>query len=203
MNDTKEHIVLIASKLFLSKSFKEVTMKELVDKTGLSKGAFYHYFQSKEDLFLEVLKFFFTDVMHHAYENYSKESFYKFFHDYANEVKRISTEYLAKFKGDTSESDFNFNYFTLAFDALKLFPQFKEQMVIGQEQELEIWTDTIKRARENGEIKSIMTDEQLAHTFVYLGDGVAMHMILKGVSMHEMVSPFLELWEKLYEQIKT
>ena len=54
MNESKEHIITVASKLFLQKNFKEVTMKEIVDKTGLSKGAFYHYFESKEQLFLEV-----------------------------------------------------------------------------------------------------------------------------------------------------
>jgi AcrR family transcriptional regulator len=30
-------------------------MKEIVEKTGMSKGAFYHYFPSKEDLFIEII----------------------------------------------------------------------------------------------------------------------------------------------------
>ena len=55
MKDTKEHILMIAGQLFLQKSFKEVTMQEIVKETGLSKGAFYHYFTGKDELFLEVL----------------------------------------------------------------------------------------------------------------------------------------------------
>ena len=71
MNDSKEHIITVASRLFLQKSYKEVTMKDIVDATGLSKGAFYYYFSSKEQLFFEVLDFFFTGVMSHDYNSYS------------------------------------------------------------------------------------------------------------------------------------
>jgi len=202
MNSSKEHIITIASRLFLQKSFKEVTMKDIVEKTGLSKGAFYHYFESKEQLFLEVLDFFFSNVMIHAYDMYSKGSFYRFYHDYANEVTAYSKKYVEKFKGEYSDHELSINYFTLAFDALKLFPEFREKMVDEMKKEMDIWTGVIRNAREQGEIKSSMSDEQLARTFISLGDGVAMHLIIKGTSIVDMVSPFLELWDKLYEQIK-
>jgi len=202
MNESKEHIIIVASRLFLQKSFKEVTMREIVEKTGLSKGAFYHYFTSKEQLFLEVLDFFFTDIMAHAYERYSKESFYQFYQDYAYGVKSFSKTYLERFKGNESESEFNMNYFSLAFDALKLIPEFREKMIIGLQHEMDIWVGVIKNARANGEIKSTMTDEEIAQTFMYIGDGIAMHMIMRGGKMEETVAPFLSLWDKLYEQIK-
>jgi TetR/AcrR family transcriptional regulator, transcriptional repressor for nem operon len=202
MSDSKEHIIKVACKLFLQKSFKEVTMKELVKCTGLSKGAFYHYFESKEQLFAEVLNFFFTSVMKHAYENYSKESFYKFYHDYADEIKEFSKAYIPLFKGNEPESEFNMNYFTLAFDALKLFPEFRSRMIEGQHEELKIWTEAIRIARNNGEIVTSMSDEELAQIFISTGDGVAMHMVLEGVKIEEMIPPFLSLWDSLYKQIK-
>ncbi len=59
MSDTKAHILMVSLKLFLQKNFKEVTMKEIVEETGLSKGAFYHYFESKEKLFYEIIDYFF------------------------------------------------------------------------------------------------------------------------------------------------
>ena len=54
-NKTKEHILNVCTGLFLQKGFKDLTMKEIVEKTGMSKGAIYHYFDSKENLFLEVI----------------------------------------------------------------------------------------------------------------------------------------------------
>ena len=202
MNDSKEHIIKVACRLFLQKSFKEVTMKELVKSTGLSKGAFYHYFESKEQLFLEVIDFFFTKIMIHEYDKYTRESFYRFYHEYGNEIKNYSKEYLKLFIGEKSEEEFNMNYFTLAFDALKLFPEFRGKMVEEQHKEVKVWTTVIENARKKGEIKSVMSDEQIAQLFIYTGDGVAMHMVLEGSKIEEMVSPFMNLWDKLYEQIK-
>jgi TetR/AcrR family transcriptional regulator, transcriptional repressor for nem operon len=202
MSDSKAHIIEVACRLFLQKSFKEVTMKEIVEQTGLSKGAFYHYFESKEQLFAEVLDYFFTSVMKHAYENYSRESFYQFYHDYANEIRAFSRAYLPLFKGDGPEAEFNINYFTLAFDALKLFPEFRGKMIDGQHEELKIWTDVIRTARNNGEIVTSIPDEELAQIFISTGDGVAMHMVLEGTKIEEMITPFLSLWDSLYKQIK-
>ncbi len=202
MSDSKEHIIKVACKLFLQKSFKEVTMQELVKSTGLSKGAFYHYFESKEQLFLEVLEFFFSSVMIHHYENYSMDSFYNFYHDYANEIKTYSKEYVPFLKGDEPEGQFNMNYFTMAFDALKLFPEFRARMVEEQHKELKIWTDVIRTARKKGEISSAISDEEIAQLFMYSSDGVAMHMVMEGTKVDEMVAPFMKLWDKLYEQIK-
>ncbi len=202
MNESKEHIIIVASKLFLQKSYKEVTMRELVKETGLSKGAFYHYFESKEKLFMEVLDFFFTSVMTRYYNNYSRESFYAFYHDYAEETLKFSNEYLGKFKVGEDEINFNMNYFTLAFDAIKLLPEFRNKIAEDLEAELKIWTDVIKSSRKNGEIKSAMTDRQIAETFIYLSDGVAMHLIMRGVKFEEIVNQFLTLWENLYQQMK-
>jgi TetR/AcrR family transcriptional regulator, transcriptional repressor for nem operon len=202
MSDSKEHIIIVASKLFLQKSFKEVTMKEIVKETGLSKGAFYHYFESKEQLFLEVLDYFFNNFMKHSYENFSRTSFYQFYHDYANEIRSYSNMYMSIFIGTETENEFNINYFSLAFDALRLFPDFKANMIIKLDEEIAIWTEVIRDARANGEIKSVMTDNDIAQLFISLGDGIGMTMVMRGSSIEEMVVPFLNLWDKLYEQIK-
>jgi AcrR family transcriptional regulator len=202
VTDSKEHIIKVSCRLFLQKSFKEVTMKELVNASGLSKGAFYHYFESKEQLFLAVLEYFFTTIMVHNYSRYSKESFYNFYHDYANEIKDYTKLYLKEFLESDIEEEFTMNYFTLAFDALKLFPEFRLRLVEEQNKELKIWTDVLSNARKNGEIDSALTDEEIARVFIFTSDGVAMQMVMAGKKVEEMVEPFMSLWNKLYDQIK-
>jgi AcrR family transcriptional regulator len=201
MNESKEHIILVASRLFLQKSFKEVTMKEIVEKTGLSKGAFYHYFESKEQLFLEVLEYFFRSVSRN-YERYSKESLRGFCQDYINESISLSKKYLAHFKDELSESSITMNYFSLMFDALKLFPEFRQKLIDAFNQEIDYWTKAVERARASGEIKTAMTDREVGEIFMYLSDGVGMHMIMRGTDIENMVRPFEKLWDKFYEQIK-
>lgn len=61
MTSTKEHILFTALKLILKKGYANVTMNELVAASGLSKGAFYHYFKSKDQIYFETLdKYFFS-----------------------------------------------------------------------------------------------------------------------------------------------
>jgi len=201
MNDSKEHIILISSKLFLQKSFKEVTMKEIVENTGLSKGAFYHYFTSKEQLFLEVLNYFFEQVSR-KYENYSNESLYQFYHDYANETVTLTKKYLAKFENELSEVSITMNYFSLIFDALKLYPEFREKIITEFNKEIGYWTKAVERARSKGEIYSPMTDKEISELFMYLSDGVGMHMIMRGMDIQNIINPFINLWDKLYAEIK-
>lgn len=45
--DTKIYIVQCALRLFVQHSYKEVTLAQLTKAAGLSKGALYHYFDSK------------------------------------------------------------------------------------------------------------------------------------------------------------
>jgi AcrR family transcriptional regulator len=56
MADTRDQILAAAFRLFFEKGYKEVTMSQLVEATGLSKGAFYHYFSSKEELYQVTLE---------------------------------------------------------------------------------------------------------------------------------------------------
>jgi TetR/AcrR family transcriptional regulator, transcriptional repressor for nem operon len=89
MNETKLHILSIAFNLFLQKSFKEVTMQEIVEKTGMSKGAFYHYFKSKEQLFIEVVETFYIATPTTPIKPLNIESLFGFYHDYIEHVINV------------------------------------------------------------------------------------------------------------------
>ena len=47
---SKDQIIQAALSLFSNKGYKETTMADLVTVTGLSKGAVYHHFKSKEEI---------------------------------------------------------------------------------------------------------------------------------------------------------
>ena len=52
----KKLIVEKAREVFAAKGFADVTMKDVVEAAGISRGGLYLYFSSTEELFLEVLK---------------------------------------------------------------------------------------------------------------------------------------------------
>lgn len=54
----KEKIIKAARVLLLDKGYGAVSVEEIVSAAGVSKGSFYHFFKSKEDLGLAALKDF-------------------------------------------------------------------------------------------------------------------------------------------------
>ncbi len=59
MKTSREALLDIAFRLFLEHSYEKVTMNDLVAASGLSKGAFHHYFPRKPDLYQACLQHFF------------------------------------------------------------------------------------------------------------------------------------------------
>lgn len=53
-NKTAEGLIHNSRKLFLKKGFKNTSILEITEKTGIATGTFYNYFSSKEELFLII-----------------------------------------------------------------------------------------------------------------------------------------------------
>lgn len=60
MKTSREALLLIAFRLFLKKGHEHTSMRDLVDSSGLSKGAFHHYFPRKSDLLNACIEHFFS-----------------------------------------------------------------------------------------------------------------------------------------------
>ena len=45
-----------AKNVFVERGFKSVTMKDIIEASGISRGGLYLYFSSTKEIFLEVLK---------------------------------------------------------------------------------------------------------------------------------------------------
>jgi TetR/AcrR family transcriptional regulator, transcriptional repressor for nem operon len=199
VSDTREHILNAAFNLFLRKNYKEVTMAELVEKTGLSKGAFYHYFESKEKLFLEVINNSVSSVSP-DFSKFNKCSFYEFYHQYIAYLDKILNSF--EVYGNTLDSELSVNYYSLIFDALRLYPSFQEKMIEFEQIELNSWKEIICTARKNGEIKSYMNDEQIAKVFIYTNDGVSIRNVFMKGKSDDATGTLLALWDSLYEVLK-
>lgn len=58
---TKQYILETATQLFLEKGFENVKVEDIVKEVGVTRGAFYHYFKSREELISSVLNKSFND----------------------------------------------------------------------------------------------------------------------------------------------
>jgi len=199
MSQTKDLILKKAFLLFTQKGYKAVTLKEIVEKTGLSKGAFYHYFASKEKLFYEVVETFFFKSMLVDFSLLDKTSLKNFYSDYVVTLQKKFQE--LKDNLILGSPEINFNYITLLFDAINLFPDFRGKLINVLNDEIYVWEQVIKTARRNGEFTSPMTDEQIARMFIYSNDGISLRLLLEG-HLELMYSEMMNLWNNFYEEIK-
>jgi TetR/AcrR family transcriptional regulator, transcriptional repressor for nem operon len=204
MSDSREHIIMSSMQLFLQKGFKEVTMKEIVDKTGLSKGAFYHYFSSKEQVFQEVIAYFLDNAMVTKFKLLPDTSLKEFYEAVLNDFEKGMSN-IGKLVSKDKDQDekFNSNFYYLIFDAIRILPDFKEKAVQQQKEEIQAWKKVIAAAKKSGEINTTIPDEQLAKLFIFSGDGLSINQIMvESVVSGRKRNELKQIWSSLYEQLK-
>ncbi|WNF25023.1 TetR/AcrR family transcriptional regulator [Mesobacillus jeotgali] len=56
MNDRKRHVIEKAHQLFIEKGFQATSIQDILDYSGISKGTFYNYFSSKNELLMDIFR---------------------------------------------------------------------------------------------------------------------------------------------------
>ncbi|RIW34035.1 TetR/AcrR family transcriptional regulator [Bacillus salacetis] len=62
MNEKEMQIIEVGMRLFASKGFSTTSVQEIATESGISKGAFYLHFKSKDDLLLGILQYHFDMI---------------------------------------------------------------------------------------------------------------------------------------------
>lgn len=121
--ETRDKILFISFKTFLNKGYEHTTMKDLVLASGLSKGAFYHYFSNKEMLYNAVIDTYFLayfqEVEWGRFKDFSfseiETNMKLFYTNFVNEICSFSSNGLS-------------NYFVMFYQANEIHPQFSEDI---------------------------------------------------------------------------
>lgn len=56
MKDRKQHVIDVAHQLFIEKGFQATSIQDILEHSGISKGTFYNYFSSKNELFIALFQ---------------------------------------------------------------------------------------------------------------------------------------------------
>ncbi|MDR7001058.1 TetR/AcrR family transcriptional regulator [Neobacillus niacini] len=62
MKDRKQHVIEKAHQLFIEKGFQATSIQDILDFSGISKGTFYNYFSSKNELLIAIFKSIFKNM---------------------------------------------------------------------------------------------------------------------------------------------
>jgi AcrR family transcriptional regulator len=147
MGDTKEYIIDQAYKLFLDHSYEAVTISAISKAIGLTKGALYHHFLNKEELFKAVIdKYLVIDMWDNSVQC---DSLFQFIDESIAMTKRIISNTLRE-----NATFVPINYISLLIDALRHYPGFeseKEMLLTTQIKKIE---SVIHDAVTKGEIRN-------------------------------------------------
>ncbi|WP_246483829.1 TetR/AcrR family transcriptional regulator [Heyndrickxia vini] len=54
MKSRKQHVMTVAHQLFIHKGFQATSIQDILEGSSISKGTFYNYFPSKNELLLAI-----------------------------------------------------------------------------------------------------------------------------------------------------
>lgn len=70
--DAKQRIIQAAMEAIAERGYAQTTIEDVAKKLGVSKGAVYWYFSSKEDLLQEVFATILAEIQRVAYDGYNR-----------------------------------------------------------------------------------------------------------------------------------
>lgn len=138
----KERIIETALIMFEAHGYHGVTVDQIVDECGTSKGGFYHNFRSKDELLYHIHDVFISYLLNKARETYEKET------DPVSRMCGIITSFTRVF-------DLYKSHITVFYqESTYLKGEFETQINAKREQYHKLLLQIIKEGQENGDFRS-------------------------------------------------
>jgi len=197
MKDTKEFILKTAYNLFLCSNYEAVTFSELSKSTGLTKGAIYHHFSSKEELFKAVVDKYLIE------NRIDFDSTHKSLNELIQyTVKKVKQQILNTITANPdSTNTIPLKFVSLSIEAFRHYPGYAEIGHKHFQNEIGKWNKVLQEAIKSGEIRANVDTEIMSSNFMALGTGIVSNIMLNG-----SVDYAIEMYEKqiteLYKAIR-
>ena len=169
---TKKKICEEAYKLFSERGYKDITMKDICDKTGLSRGGLYRHYESTEQIFLEIVNSF-AERQKNEFEDKIKQRI---------PATTILDEILSRYANEMTDSQ---NSLSLAIYEYYSDPKVSktENSVVKQyEISKSMWIQLINYGMKNKEFRNV-NSEAVFDLIVFSYQGVRMYSRLMKIDM--------------------
>jgi len=194
MTDTREYIIDQSFELFLNRSYEAVSINDISKAIGLTKGALYHHFVNKEELFMAVIdKYLSFPVMECDIERIDLSKFNELL---INNVRKTMDKLFCNISKFVP-----INYLTFIADGFRHYPGFAE----GKEKYFNDELDKTRRVLENairrGEIRNDINAKAVAMTYYSSAMGLAGNLLQKH-SVEESLNLLKDQLEELLKLLK-
>lgn len=165
---TKENIIIAALRLFITRGYKSVSLIDVANEVGITKGGIYHYFSSK-DMLLHI-------ALHHLLDRF--EAKYAELLNDRNSIREVLQtlmvektleQYAKNLLGVEDECSVDCAHFVI--EIMGKFPDIEQRMEAGRSSICEIFAKKIETAMDNGEIKGGLDSYALAANIIAMVNG--------------------------------
>lgn len=194
MDNTKEFIIDEAFKLFLQRSYEAVSISDISQAIGLTKGALYHHFKNKEELFINVIdKYFRIVAFDDEIESLTLEEFIQL------SIKQTEKIFRSLFQHSMTFSPIN--YLSLIADAFRHYPGFAENQGNFINGEIEKTVQVLKNAISRGEIRNDIDPSLVANNFFAINMGLAGN-VMRNISIDGAIELLKKQTSEFYKLMK-
>jgi TetR/AcrR family transcriptional regulator, transcriptional repressor for nem operon len=194
MSDTKEYIIDQAYKLFLQKSYEAVSISEISESIGLTKGALYHHFVNKEDLFKAVIdKYMKVIGLIDIREDITVAQFIE-----------LEINHLKKIVYTISIDDQSFvpvNYLSFLIDALRHYPGFAEEYELFFDEVIGKLKIILANAIKKGEVRNDLDIDLVALNIFSTTVGITANFF-RHLTPEEAIETFKKQMLEYYKILK-
>ena len=196
----KEELFNATFRLFILHGYDGVSLGDIEKATGMSRGAIFHYADSKLDLFRQVVEQYVLDRQSIDMKIRVGEdpSLREFIDAYIDGVKRTMTELMMLMGEGVTLVECSRAYLSIIQQIAVLFPDLSERQQQSITREQQVWQQVISRAVERGEIQPCIDTELMAQTFIALFYGRAYRdSLTHGLDADLLKRQMLQLYEAI------
>jgi len=178
--------------MFMCNNYEAVTINSIIKATGLTKGAIYHYYDSKESLFKAVVDKYMVE--NHIDSSVEYTSLIELIESTIEHIRFHIKHHMLE--NPNFQNEVPINYLSLMVAAYRYYPDYAKIGNIFYQGLKEKWAKTLNKAIESKEVKNNLDVDAIIILFLQIGPGIASHIILG-----ESVDYALEICERQYREL--
>jgi AcrR family transcriptional regulator len=175
--DTRSNILKVALLLFLEKGYKNVSYQDLIKRSGLSKGAIYHYFESKEQLLVSVFDMFLEGSRQST--GIEPEKLVKDYRSFRKLYVDTRMAQLKGFKAFLGTEIVNFNWVLFCLEAIEANEKLRDTIGELSRQPIHFLEKCFLGLKKHGKIPKGKDPSLLAKSLYHMLEGAGLVMYLE------------------------
>lgn len=194
IKNTKDSIIEVAFKLFQTNSYEGVSIRDICAEMGFTKGALYHHFKNKEELFMAVVDKYFVffsvdiDVEAITLKGYNE----LLINNILKTIKSLS--------GNSNELH-PIDYMSLIADSFRHYQGFNERTLEFMNMKMGKTKLIFENAIKRGEIRSDINCTYMSEMYFVICNGLAGNL-LRNSSIDKAINRLKEQLNEFYNLLK-